>query len=180
MPMPWWSACSPSTPTIQVWIPLKNTVFSVRVEFEKNENKQKEARVGPLKKTMTNHLFPGKTTDFDTSGIWTRSWQTSRPLRPNWIFLCLLNNIMAHWFPEKTTFIVKIKSYLFVDNLNPDPRPRREIRIVINLVVFILDRFCASWNLHQQIYYWHSLKLKLLRSIDWPIDASHKVQTNFN
>ena len=38
-----WSACLPSTPMIQVRIPLKPTVFSVKFAFEKNENKQKEA-----------------------------------------------------------------------------------------------------------------------------------------
>ena len=44
-----WSACSPSSPTIQDWIPLTPTVFSVNFVFEKNENKQKEAGVGHLK-----------------------------------------------------------------------------------------------------------------------------------
>ena len=43
-----WSACLPSTPTIRVRIPLKPTVFSVKFVFEKNENKQKEAGVGPF------------------------------------------------------------------------------------------------------------------------------------
>ena len=38
----WWSACSPSTPTIWVWIPLTPTIFSVIFEFEKTENKQKK------------------------------------------------------------------------------------------------------------------------------------------
>ena len=45
-----WSACSPSTPTIRVRIPLKHTVFSVKFVFEKSENKQKEAGVGPFLK----------------------------------------------------------------------------------------------------------------------------------
>ena len=44
-----WSACLPSNPLIRVRIPLKPTVFSVKFEFEKNKNIQKEARVGPLK-----------------------------------------------------------------------------------------------------------------------------------
>ena len=39
----WWSACSPSTPTIRVQIPLKHTVFSVKFVLKKNEIKQKEA-----------------------------------------------------------------------------------------------------------------------------------------
>ena len=43
-----WSACLRSTPTIQVRIPLKPTVFSVKFLFEKKENKQKEAGFGPF------------------------------------------------------------------------------------------------------------------------------------
>ena len=39
---PWW--CLLSTPTICVRIPLTPTVFSVKIVFEWNENKQKEAR----------------------------------------------------------------------------------------------------------------------------------------
>ena len=35
------------TPTIQVRISLKSTFFC-KIEFEKNKNKQKEARVGPF------------------------------------------------------------------------------------------------------------------------------------
>ena len=41
-----WSACSPSTPTIQVQIPLKCTIFIVQTLHEKNENKWKEAGRG--------------------------------------------------------------------------------------------------------------------------------------
>ena len=47
-----WSACSPSTPTVRVRIPLKSTVFSVEFVLANNENKQKEAGVGPLKKKI--------------------------------------------------------------------------------------------------------------------------------
>ena len=36
-----WSACLPYTPTIRVRIPLKPSVFSLKVVFEKTENKQK-------------------------------------------------------------------------------------------------------------------------------------------
>ena len=36
------SACSPSTPTIRVRVPLTPTVFSVKFVFEKNKSKQKE------------------------------------------------------------------------------------------------------------------------------------------
>ena len=43
-----WSACSPSTPTIRVLIPAEAYSFSVKFVFEKNENKQKEAGVGPF------------------------------------------------------------------------------------------------------------------------------------
>ena len=43
-----WSACSPSDPMIRVRIPLKPTVFSAKLMFEKNKNKQKEAMVGPF------------------------------------------------------------------------------------------------------------------------------------
>ena len=46
-----WSACSPSTPTIRVQILLTSTVFSVKFVFEKTENKQKEAEVGPFFKS---------------------------------------------------------------------------------------------------------------------------------
>ena len=45
-----WSACSPSALTVQVRIPLKLTIFSVKFVLEKNENKQKEVGVGPFKK----------------------------------------------------------------------------------------------------------------------------------
>ena len=45
-----WSACSPTTPTIRVRIPLKPEKFFVIFVFEKNKNKQKEAGVGPFKK----------------------------------------------------------------------------------------------------------------------------------
>ena len=43
-----WLACSPSTPTIRVRIPLTSTVFSVKIVFEYNENKQKRVRVDPF------------------------------------------------------------------------------------------------------------------------------------
>ena len=46
-----WSACSPSNQTIRVRILLTPTVLSVKFEFEKSLNTQKEARVGPFKKT---------------------------------------------------------------------------------------------------------------------------------
>ena len=47
-----WTACSHSTPTIRVRIPLKPKVFSVKFVLEMNENNQKEACVGPfLKRT---------------------------------------------------------------------------------------------------------------------------------
>ena len=45
-----WSACLPSTPTIQVGVPLNPSVFTVNFVFEKNENKHKEAEVGPFLK----------------------------------------------------------------------------------------------------------------------------------
>ena len=44
----WWSACSPSTPTIRVQILQKPTICNVKFVFEKNKNKQKEAGLGPL------------------------------------------------------------------------------------------------------------------------------------
>ena len=43
-----WSACSPCTSTIRVRISLTPTFFSVQFVFEKNENKQNEAGVGPF------------------------------------------------------------------------------------------------------------------------------------
>ena len=42
-----WSACLPSTSTIDVQIPLKLTIFSIKFVFEKSANKQKEAENGP-------------------------------------------------------------------------------------------------------------------------------------
>ena len=45
-----WSACLPSTLTIQVRIPLEPTVSLVNFVFEKNTNIQKEAVGGPFKK----------------------------------------------------------------------------------------------------------------------------------
>ena len=41
-----WSACSPNTLTISVRIPLKPAVFNLKIDFEKNKNKQKEAGDG--------------------------------------------------------------------------------------------------------------------------------------
>ena len=41
-----WSGRLLSTPTIQVQIPLKPTVYSVKFVFEKIDNKQKGAGVG--------------------------------------------------------------------------------------------------------------------------------------
>ena len=37
-----------SDPTIRVRIPLKPTVFTVKFVFENNDNKQKDAGVGPF------------------------------------------------------------------------------------------------------------------------------------
>ena len=45
-----WSSCIPSIPMIRVRIPLKPTVFSVKIAFENNENKQEEAGVEPFKR----------------------------------------------------------------------------------------------------------------------------------
>ena len=45
------SACSRSTLTIRVRIPLKSTIF-LKIVFQNNENKQKEAEVGPFKKEI--------------------------------------------------------------------------------------------------------------------------------
>ena len=56
-----WSACSPSTLTIRVPIPLISAVFSVKIVFEKNKNKQKEAGVGPFflkKNEIDNRTTP--------------------------------------------------------------------------------------------------------------------------
>ena len=47
-----WSACSPSIPTIRVRFLQKPTVFYVKFVFEKNENKHKEAGVGPFTKKV--------------------------------------------------------------------------------------------------------------------------------
>ena len=52
---PWWwsSGQRACLPTIRVRISLTSTVFPVTFVFEKNENKQKEAGVGPLEKNGT-------------------------------------------------------------------------------------------------------------------------------
>ena len=47
-----WSACSPSTPTIRVRI-CWGLQFFCKIVIEKNENKQKEAGVGPFLKILT-------------------------------------------------------------------------------------------------------------------------------
>ena len=47
-----WSASLLSTLTFRVRIPLKITVFSVKFVFERNENKPKEAGVGPFLKNL--------------------------------------------------------------------------------------------------------------------------------
>ena len=44
-----WSACLPSTPTIQVEILLTPTVFSVKFVFKKNEIDKKRPGVAQLK-----------------------------------------------------------------------------------------------------------------------------------
>ena len=51
-----WSAYSPSTPTIRDQIPMKRTVLSVKIVFEKNENKQKGSGVVP--KTLQYFMKP--------------------------------------------------------------------------------------------------------------------------
>ena len=43
-----WSACWPSYPTIWVQIPLKPTVFSIKILLEKNKNKEKRGRGWPI------------------------------------------------------------------------------------------------------------------------------------
>ena len=43
-----WSACSPSTPTIRVQIPLKHTVFSAQFVVKRTKINKKEAGVGPF------------------------------------------------------------------------------------------------------------------------------------
>ena len=47
------TACSPSTPTIRVRIPLTPTVFSGEIVLEKNENKQKD---DPFKKLIEKYF----------------------------------------------------------------------------------------------------------------------------
>ena len=39
----------PSAPTIRVQIPMKSSLSSVKMLFEKNENKLKEAGIGPFR-----------------------------------------------------------------------------------------------------------------------------------
>ena len=45
-----WPASLPSIPMIRVQIPLKPTVYFSKILFEMNENRQKDAGIGPLKK----------------------------------------------------------------------------------------------------------------------------------
>ena len=52
-----WSACLPSFPLIRVQIPLTSAVFAVKFVFEKTENKQKEAGVGPFKKDHLKNIL---------------------------------------------------------------------------------------------------------------------------
>ena len=54
-----WSACLPSTLTIQVQIPLKPSVFSVNFLFENYENKQKMRPI-LLKKHHFNETFQNR------------------------------------------------------------------------------------------------------------------------
>ena len=54
----WWSACSPSTPTIRVRIPLKPTVFSVKL---------------CLKRTKINKKRPGLACFFETGLVACKS-----------------------------------------------------------------------------------------------------------
>ena len=49
-----WLACSPSTPTIRVRIPLTSTVFSVKFVFKKNEDEQKTAKTFCTKHITVN------------------------------------------------------------------------------------------------------------------------------
>ena len=49
-----WSACSPSTLTIRVRIPLTSAVFSVKSVFEKNENKQNRQGLAHFLKICLN------------------------------------------------------------------------------------------------------------------------------
>ena len=71
-----WSAYSPSTPTIWVRILVTPTVFSVKFVFEKNENKQKEAGVGPFKKLDRTPLFAWAVlTQAKSASIKSRKWR---------------------------------------------------------------------------------------------------------
>ena len=52
-----WSACSPSTPTIQVEILLMPTVFTVKFVFEKNEKNKNRQGLSHLKKLIRLLFF---------------------------------------------------------------------------------------------------------------------------
>ena len=65
-----WSACLPYTPMIQVCILLKPTVVYVKILFEKNKNKQKEAifvGLGMKKTSQKSRQVGAKWTSFRTS-----------------------------------------------------------------------------------------------------------------
>ena len=48
-----WSSGKPFTPTTQVRIPVKPTVFLYNLCLKKKENKQKDSGVGPLKSNFS-------------------------------------------------------------------------------------------------------------------------------
>ena len=90
-----WSACSPSTPTIRVRISLKPTVFPVKFVFEKKENKQKDAGVGPLK-TITRKF--------------SKFWYFIPTYEPNSFFDWPHPNCLL----QKNSMVEKFSSWLFI------------------------------------------------------------------
>ena len=74
-----WSACSPSTPTIQVRIP-----FSVKFVCEKNENKQKEAGAAPL---FYKKILPIHFSSIPSFALFDSSWLTASLI--HWALSCI-------------------------------------------------------------------------------------------
>ena len=82
----WWSACSPSTPTIQVQIPLTPTVFFCKIFVWKERKLTKRGRGWPIWKTVNRHFWHKKTSPKQTFS-WYRRRSSSRCFRSSKFFL---------------------------------------------------------------------------------------------
>ena len=85
-----WSACSPYTLTIRVRILRKSTIF-LKIVAEKNENKQKEAAIDPLKTVTTIQKNSGHGTFGQMVNVNTRDLQFKSSLRFTFIFYLIIS-----------------------------------------------------------------------------------------